>query len=164
MSPADSKKPLVPYLRQSRAKEKTISLDDQRRAIRAWAKGAGVKLAREWVSRASRATSRGVEGRCGEPAGLVPNGHAQIVRRAFEIRAATPRASRSEVARLFEEAGVETRFGSERWSAATLHFLIANEVYTGLHRCTCGCGEEVVREEWEGVPGWLYRKAQVEPA
>jgi DNA invertase Pin-like site-specific DNA recombinase len=281
MSPADSKKPLVPYLRQSRAREKTISLDDQRRSIRAWAKNAGVKLApevveqgvsgnkswrerelgraveacqrgeaggivvafqdrlsrenglataevwealekaqarlvcssegldtlngndddelvfsmkaalarqqwkrhrRNWANAKHAAWERGVyvatpppgygrsaglDGKAtnegGEPAGLVPNGHAQVVRRAFEIRAATPRASWSEVARLFEEAGIETRFGSERWSAATLHFLIANEVYTGLHRCTCGCGEEVVREDWEVVPGWLYRKAQVEP-
>jgi len=39
---------LVPYIRQSRAKERTISLEE-RRAIHRWAKDAGVSLAREVV-------------------------------------------------------------------------------------------------------------------
>jgi DNA invertase Pin-like site-specific DNA recombinase len=41
--------PLVPYLRQSRAKERTISIDAQRRDVQQWAEGAGVKLAQEIV-------------------------------------------------------------------------------------------------------------------
>jgi DNA invertase Pin-like site-specific DNA recombinase len=40
---------LIPYLRQSRKKEVTISLDDQRAAIRAWAEREGVELAAEIV-------------------------------------------------------------------------------------------------------------------
>jgi len=40
---------LVPYIRQSKAKEKTISLDDQRRIIKTWARNAGVSLAPEVV-------------------------------------------------------------------------------------------------------------------
>jgi len=267
MSSADKSKPLIPYIRQSRAKERTISLDDQRKSIRAWAEGAGVKLASEVVERGvsgsrpwrERELGRAVEacqyGKAGgiivafqdrlsresglgtaevwealgavearfvcssegldtatgdhemlftikaaiareqwkryrlnwanakhaawergeyvsdPPAGfdrvdgtLVPNEHAETIRRAFELRAATPRASWSEVARVFEEAGVLTRFGKATWSAASLRSLIANEVYTAKHVCTCGCGESVLRLEWEVVPGWLYRKAQAEPA
>ena len=41
--------PLVPYLRQSRAKERTISIEEQRRDINAWAQAAGVVLAPEVV-------------------------------------------------------------------------------------------------------------------
>ena len=40
---------LVPYIRQSRIKERTISLDDQRRAIEGWAASNGVDLADEIV-------------------------------------------------------------------------------------------------------------------
>jgi DNA invertase Pin-like site-specific DNA recombinase len=46
---ANPRKPLIPYLRQSRAKERTISIEEQRRDIERWAKGAGVKLAAEVV-------------------------------------------------------------------------------------------------------------------
>jgi DNA invertase Pin-like site-specific DNA recombinase len=45
MSPANRTKPLVPYIRQSQAKEVTISLDEQKRAIKKWADANGVKLA-----------------------------------------------------------------------------------------------------------------------
>jgi hypothetical protein len=41
--------PLVPYLRQSRAKERTISIEEQRRDIERWAAEAGVILAPELV-------------------------------------------------------------------------------------------------------------------
>jgi site-specific DNA recombinase len=42
-------RPLIPYLRQSRRKERTISIDEQRRDVRAWAKANGVRLAPEVV-------------------------------------------------------------------------------------------------------------------
>ena len=42
-------KPLIPYIRQSRKKEHTISLDEQRRDIEAWAEREGVTLAGEVV-------------------------------------------------------------------------------------------------------------------
>ena len=41
--------PLVPYLRQSRAREQTISIEEQRRDVCRWAEGAGVDLAAEVV-------------------------------------------------------------------------------------------------------------------
>jgi DNA invertase Pin-like site-specific DNA recombinase len=42
-------RPLVPYLRQSRRKERTISIDSQRADIRRWAGQHGVGLAAEVV-------------------------------------------------------------------------------------------------------------------
>jgi DNA invertase Pin-like site-specific DNA recombinase len=42
-------KPLIPYMRQSRRKEKTISIEEQRRDIRAWAASNGVPLAAEKI-------------------------------------------------------------------------------------------------------------------
>jgi hypothetical protein len=37
-------RPLVPYLRQSRKKEETISIDEQRRDIRRWADAAWQRI------------------------------------------------------------------------------------------------------------------------
>jgi DNA invertase Pin-like site-specific DNA recombinase len=42
-------RPLIPYLRQSRARERTISIEEQRRDVQAWAQAAGVELAAEVV-------------------------------------------------------------------------------------------------------------------
>ena len=42
-------KPLVPYMRQSRAKERTISIEEQRRDIQAWARSNKVALAAEVI-------------------------------------------------------------------------------------------------------------------
>lgn len=42
-------KPLVPYIRQSRTRERSISVDEQRRDITRWAAAAGVPLAPEIV-------------------------------------------------------------------------------------------------------------------
>jgi hypothetical protein len=95
-------------------------------------------------------------------AGLVPNAHAPVIRRAFELRASAPRAKWAEVWTLFEDAGILTKFGSAEWNPTSLRGVITNEVYTGLHRCTCGCGQSLIPPEWEIVPGYLWRKAQVE--
>jgi hypothetical protein len=56
-------RPLVPYLRQSRAKERTISIEEQRRDIRRWAEANGVELAPEVVEQPTGATSSGGRGR-----------------------------------------------------------------------------------------------------
>jgi hypothetical protein len=42
-------RPLVPYMRQSRLKERTISIEEQRRDIQAWAQANGVTLAAEVI-------------------------------------------------------------------------------------------------------------------
>ncbi|HXH89754.1 MAG TPA: recombinase family protein [Gaiellaceae bacterium] len=49
MTPANAAKPLIPYLRQSRAKEHSISIEEQLRSIIRWADTHGVALAPEPV-------------------------------------------------------------------------------------------------------------------
>jgi hypothetical protein len=45
---ASDTRPLIPYLRQSRAKERAISIDEQRRDIRDWAEAAGSARESQW--------------------------------------------------------------------------------------------------------------------
>ncbi len=90
--------------------------------------------------------------------GLMPNEHAPVIRAAFELKAQG--GSASEVAKLLTASGVRTYRGAAVWSKMAARSIFPNEVYCGLHRCTCGCGAEVVRPEWEIVPRWLWRKAQ----
>jgi hypothetical protein len=65
---------------------------------------------------------------------------------------------------VLREAGVVAREGQQResraWGRNAARGLIENEIYTGKHTCTCGCGESVVRDEWKIVPASLWRKAQ----
>jgi hypothetical protein len=55
-------RPLIPYLRQSRAKERTISIEEQRRDIRAWADAAGVPLAAVCRGKARAGSASGRKG------------------------------------------------------------------------------------------------------
>ncbi len=272
MRPANRDAPLVPYIRQSRAKEKTISLADQWDAIKTWADRTKVKLlvssldatkaaglveqnvsgAKDWrkreigtaismvqegkasgiivafQDRLARPTwlqeaevwealgdgdgrlvcaAEGTDFRPGDPdasdarllyrmkaavarhnwerhcrnwrkgkhaaweagvyvspppagydriGGLIPNEHAEAVKRAFQLR--VEGAGWSEIVRTLQ--GAPTRGGNTTWSKGGARLLLQNEVYTGKHTCTCGCGESAIREEWQIVKPWLYRKAQ----
>jgi DNA invertase Pin-like site-specific DNA recombinase len=89
---------------------------------------------------------------------LVQNEHGPVVREAFELKAGG--GSAGEVAKLLTANGVRTYRGRCVWTRATAQSLLCNEVYTGLHPCTCNCGEAVHRPEWGIVPRWLWRKAQ----
>jgi site-specific DNA recombinase len=73
-------KPLVPYMRQSRRKERTISIDEQRRDIQAWARSNGAPLAAEVIEQGvsgskpwqERALGEAVDAcRRGEAAGII---------------------------------------------------------------------------------------------
>jgi DNA invertase Pin-like site-specific DNA recombinase len=73
-------KPLVPYMRQSRRKERTISIEEQRRDIQAWARSNGVPLAAEVIEQGvsgskpwqERALGEAVDAcRRGEAAGII---------------------------------------------------------------------------------------------
>ncbi len=246
MSPANSKKPLIPYIRQSQKKEQTISIDEQKRAITKWAEGAGVKLApavveqgvsgskswrdrelgaavaacengeasgiivafqdrlsrenglataevwealeragarlvcacegldtatgdhemlfsikaaiaREqwkrhrtnWTSAKHSAWERGVYV-SSAPAGygkdedgkLIPdrNGHCKAVVTAFECYA--DGGSYGAAAKVLTDAGVATSHGRTTWTPTAARTVLANDVYLGVHGCTCGCGQE----------------------
>ena len=87
---------------------------------------------------------------------LVPdgNGHAQAVVAAFECRAAG--GSFGAVAKLLTEAGVPTSHkikGTDEyrttWAAMAARVMLQNDVYLGVHDCTCGCG--AVKETGKGI-------------
>ena len=86
MNPSNPDKPLIPYIRQSRAKEKTISLDEQRRAIQVWAKQAGVMLADEVVEQGVSGSKPWRERELGEVVKACEAGKAAGVVVAYQDR------------------------------------------------------------------------------
>jgi DNA invertase Pin-like site-specific DNA recombinase len=86
MTPKNRTAPLVPYLRQSRKTEQTISIEEQRRAITAWADASGVKLAREIVEQDVSGSKKWRERGLGQVLIACKNGTAQGVIVAFQDR------------------------------------------------------------------------------
>jgi DNA invertase Pin-like site-specific DNA recombinase len=123
------------------------------RHCRNWRKGKhSAWLRGVYVGPTPAGYERDAEGR------LVQNGLAPVIREAFELKGRG--GSAGEVAKLLTASGVRTYRGRSVWTRATAQSLLCNEVYTGLHPCTCNCGESVHRPQWEIVPRWLWRKAQ----
>jgi Resolvase, N terminal domain len=86
MTPRNGNAPLIPYLRQSRAKEKTISIEEQRRIIANWAKQNGVKLAKEIVEQNISGSKSWRERELGQALEACQAGTAQGVIVAFQDR------------------------------------------------------------------------------
>jgi len=78
--------PLIPYIRQSRAKEKTISLDDQHAAITKWAKDNDVKLAAEVVEQGVSGSKSWKDRELGAAIKAVEEGRAAGIVVAFQDR------------------------------------------------------------------------------
>jgi Resolvase, N terminal domain/Recombinase zinc beta ribbon domain len=281
---ADRKKPLIPYLRQSVKKERTISIEDQRRDIQRWAEREGVQLAAEIVEGQDKETGRrrnasgakswrqrelgaGIEAcQRGEASGIIvayqsrlsrENGlgtaevykaledagarlvcvaenidtwgrgdpadtemffsfQAAIARREWRraqgyfakgkhqaweagiftgtipagyeavydpvmknrndkplmigmrkaswmdnvleaIRLKQAGATPTEVGRFLTARGVPTWTGNREWGYEAAKVAFRSPVYFGLHRCPCGCGEEVIREDWAVVSKATWR-------
>jgi hypothetical protein len=79
-------RPLVPYLRQSRAKERTISIDEQRRDIQRWTHEAGVTLAPELVEQNVSGSKPWRERALGEAVAACERGEAAGIIVAFQDR------------------------------------------------------------------------------
>lgn len=102
-----------------------------------------------WVGSKHRAWERGVYA-SSPPLGyarakdgtLSPNGTADTVREAFELRARG--GTWSQVAKVL---GV---------TVAGARAVVSNTIYKGEHACTCGCDSVAVREGWE-LPGLSRR-------
>jgi hypothetical protein len=103
---------------------------------------------------------------------ISPNEHAPAIREAFRVKA--DGGTWLEVANVLTAAGVSTsggygKKGTTKWRRESVRSVIERRVYFGLHACTCGCGEEVIRPEWDiltdpdqepGAGKRLWRKAQ----
>jgi DNA invertase Pin-like site-specific DNA recombinase len=77
---------LIPYLRQSRTKEQSISIGDQRTAIQRWAEAAGVKLAAEIVEESVSGSKPWRERELGQAMKTVEAGQAAGLIVAYQDR------------------------------------------------------------------------------
>ena len=79
-------KPLIPYLRQSRRKERTISIEEQRREIQHWAAANEVRLAPEVVEQGVSGSKNWRERALGEAVDACARGDAAGVIVAWQDR------------------------------------------------------------------------------
>jgi len=130
---------LVPYVRQSRAKEKTISLEEQRRTIHAWAKKNRVELAQEIVEQGVSGSKAWRSRALGAAVTAVEDGEAQGIIVAFQDR-------------LSRENGLAT---AEVWQAlekAEARLVCAGEgldTSTGDHEMLFTIKAAIAREQWK---------------
>jgi Resolvase, N terminal domain len=108
-------RPLVPYLRQRRAKERTISIDEQRRDIERWANEAGVTLAPELVEQNVSGSKPWRERALGEAVAACERGEAAGIIVAWQDRLsrennrASGHRGRTRASRLPEREGQAPR-------------------------------------------------------
>lgn len=139
MTPKNGHRPLIPYIRQSRAKEKTISLEEQRRIIGAWAKANKVELAQEVVEQGVSGSKDWRERALGDAMQAVEGGEAQGIVVAFQDR-------------LSRENGLAT---AEVWQAlehAEARLVCAGEgldTATGDHEMLFSIKAAIAREQWK---------------
>src|SRR5262245_30259531 len=86
MTPKHRSKPLIPYIRQSRKKERTISLDEQRRSIERWAREAGELLADPVIEQGVSGSKAWRYRALGEAVREVEQGRAQGIVVAYQDR------------------------------------------------------------------------------
>lgn len=79
-------RPLVPYMRQSRKKEQTISIEEQRRDIERWASAAGVTLAPEIIEQGISGSKPWRERALGEAVAACERGEAAGIIVAWQDR------------------------------------------------------------------------------
>jgi DNA invertase Pin-like site-specific DNA recombinase len=130
---------LIPYVRQSRKKEVTISLDDQRAAIRAWAEREGVKLALEIVEQGVSGSKSWRERELGKAVAACEQGQAAGIVVAWQDR-------------LSRENGLAT---AEVWQAlerAGVRFVAVGDgidTATGDHELLFSIKAAIARDQWK---------------
>lgn len=106
MSPANSKKPLIPYLRQSRKKEVTISIEEQRRDIRKWAEANDARLAPEIVEQGVSGSKHWRDRDLGRAMAAVEAGEASGIIVAYQSRLSREQGlAQAELWEAFDKAG-----------------------------------------------------------
>lgn len=113
-------RPLIPYLRQSRAKERTISIDEQRRDVRRWAEAAGAELAPEVVEKNVSGSKSWRERALGEAVDACERGEAAGIIVAFQDRLSRENgAATAEVWEALDRAGARFVSAGEGIDTAT---------------------------------------------
>jgi DNA invertase Pin-like site-specific DNA recombinase len=135
----DNGQPLVPYLRQSRAKERTISIEEQRRDVRTWAKAAGVPLAPEVVEQNVSGSKPWRERGIGDAIAACERGEASGVIVAWQDRLSREHElATAEVWEALEQAGARLVCAAEGMDTAT-----------GDHEMTFAIKAAIAREQWK---------------
>ena len=109
-----AEKPLIPYIRQSRKKEKTISLDSQREKIEAWTQFEGETLAPEVLEQGVSGSKHWKKRGIGEAIAAVERGQASGIVVAYQSR-------------LTRESGLGTAEVYEALKAAGARLVCVNE-------------------------------------
>jgi DNA invertase Pin-like site-specific DNA recombinase len=132
-------RPLVPYLRQSRAKERTISVEEQRRDIQQWAQGAGVELASELVEQNVSGSKPWRERALGQAVDACERGEAAGIIVAWQDRLSRENGrATAEVWEALEKAGARLVCAAEGLDTAT-----------GDHEMLFSIKAAIAREQWK---------------
>jgi DNA invertase Pin-like site-specific DNA recombinase len=135
----DNGQPLIPYLRQSRAKERTISIEEQRRDIRKWAEGASVELATEVVEQNVSGSKPWRERGIGEAIAACERGEVSGVIVAWQDRLSREHGlATAEVWEALDKAGARLVCAAEGMDTAT-----------GDHEMLFAIRAAVAREQWK---------------
>jgi DNA invertase Pin-like site-specific DNA recombinase len=126
-------------MRQSRASERTISIEEQRRDIHRWAKGAGVELAAEIVEQNVSGSTPWRVRALGEAIVACEAGEAAGIIVAWQDRLSRENGSATaEVWEAFEAAGARLVCAAEGLDTAT-----------GDHELTFSIKAAIAREQWK---------------
>jgi site-specific DNA recombinase len=132
-------RPLVPYLRQSRAKERTISIEEQRRDIHQWAAAAGVDLAPEVVEQNVSGSKPWRERGLGAAVDACERGESSGVIVAWQDRLSRENGrATAEVWEALEKAGARLVCAAEGLDTAT-----------GDHEMLFTIKAAIAREQWK---------------
>jgi DNA invertase Pin-like site-specific DNA recombinase len=130
---------LIPYIRQSRYKERTISLDDQRRSIESWASSNGVTLADAIVEQGVSGSKSWRERELGKAIEACERGEAAGIAVAFQDR-------------LSRENGIGTAEVYETLQVARARLVATSEgldTATGDHEMLFTIKAAIAREQWK---------------
>jgi DNA invertase Pin-like site-specific DNA recombinase len=131
--------PLVPYMRQSRAKERTISIEEQRRDIQAWARSNGVPLAAEIIEQGVSGSKPWRERDLGDAVDACERGEAAGIIVAWQDRLSRENGrATAEVWEALEKAGARFVAASEGLDTAT-----------GDHELTFTIKAAIARDQWK---------------
>ena len=132
-------RPLVPYLRQSRAKERTISIDEQRRDIARWADANGVTLAPEVVEQGVSGSKPWRERALGDAVDACERGEAAGIIVAWQDRLSRENGlGTAEVWEALERAGARLVCAAEGLDTAA-----------GDHEMTFTIKAAIARDQWK---------------
>lgn len=130
---------LVPYMRQSRAKERTISIEEQRRGIQAWAQAHGIPLAAEVIEQGVSGSKPWRERALGEAVDACERGEAAGIIVAWQDR-------------LSRENGRATAEVWEALDKAGARLVAANEgldTASGDHEMLFMIKAAIARDQWK---------------